>query len=321
MAQYFAGNSMAAFSRTSASILETTTGGTFDSTYVANSIQFNAGVDTATSWNFSATGSTIWARFDIWCGGSVGGVSGAPFSFYNGGVGVFRLIWPGSSNTLQPQYWNGTAWTNTGGTLVLSTGTNLSLAVQVVLGSGFNLYLGGVLQTAGSGWTGGQTAVTNVVLQAQAIGFTTYMSQIMVADYDLRNSHYMVPAINGNSATNTGQVTGAYTDINEVPLNDSTLVEIQTHANKAGFTKAGITVPIGYQITAMVINARSSVAGGTITDGKLGIRSAGANFSSTGRGVGGAFGPVGYISATDPATGLLFTQTGFNNAEFYLEAA
>ena len=86
-----------------------------------------------------------------------------------------------------------------------------------------------------------------------------------------------------------------------------------------GQTKAALTLPSGFDIKGMVISARGRVSG-TITDGKLGIRSGGTNYSSAALTFAAAYEPRVYISETDPATGTDFTQTGYNNAEPYFEA-
>jgi hypothetical protein len=194
------------------------------------------------------------------------------------------------------------------------------LACKVVLGSGFEVYVGGTMVASGSGWTGGGTTVTKLRLGCANNSNGSVFSEIMVADYDIRDSRFMVAALNGNSAANTGAASGVYTDVNETVLDESTNISITTSGNKAGQTHAAITVPAGYIIAAAVISARGRVSG-SITDGKLGVRSGGTNASSAGRGYNGGYEPRQTIVDNDPSTATRFTQSGFNAAETYLEAA
>lgn len=145
-----------------------------------------------------------------------------------------------------------------------------------------------------------------------------YYSQVMIADYDLRDSRYKMDTISGTSASNTAG-SGAYTDINESVLDESTAASVTASGDKRGFTHTGITVPSGYIIGAMVVNARGR-ATGAVTDGKLGVRQGGTNYSSAGRTYNGGYEPRTHILDNDPATATNFTQAGFNSAEVYIEA-
>lgn len=324
MARYFAGNSLAAFFRTHTSIGEDTTAGTFDSTYVGNSVLIAAGLtaDYIESAPFSATG-TVWLRTDMFNGaGGVANNNGPMLINGTGGsaVGIFRLAQTGNA-IYTPQMWNGSAWvTATGGTTqTLAVSNRHTIAIKVVLNSSWELYVAGTLVQSGT-LTSATTCTAFRGYNNATNGTGTRYSQVMVADYDIRDAHLMPATLNGNSATNTGG-TGAYTDVNETVLDESTAEIITTVGNKMGQTKASITVPAGLGVSAMVINARGRVSGGTVTDGKLGIRSGGSNYSSTGRGYNGGYEPRGYIVDSDPNGSIAWTQTSFNNAEPYLEAA
>jgi len=319
MARYFAGNSLAAFGRTSTSLVESTTSGRFDSGFVDSSLTLPANVtDFYTSATFSATG-TVWLRFDLWNNiFNWSSPTGNGVSLYNGNTGIWRLIQT-SAQVWQPQYFNGTSWVNTGTAVTASNGL-YTFAVQITLGSGFTLYLGGSSVSSGSGWTGSATTATNVRLYGLSTTNNYAASQIMVADYDIRDSKYAKATLNGNSAANTGQASGVYTDVNEIVLDDSTAISITTSGNKAGQTHAALTVGNGYYIAAMAISARGR-ASGTITDGKLGARSGGTNYSSAALGYNAGYEPRQSILSNDPATSTSWTTSGFNSAEIYEEAA
>jgi hypothetical protein len=319
MAQYFATNSMAGLFRTATSVTEITTAGRFDSAYTALGVNIINNTDYIQTPVLSSVSGTHWIRFDVY-------ISAAPAStgtlcqLMNGSTNIFRLNQTnntGGTPTFQPQYWNGSAWTNTGTSFALAGTALYTFTAKVILNTSFEVYVGGALQSSGSGWSGSSTTCDNCRFYSAANNATVY-SQIMWADYDLRDSKLLGAALNGNSAANTGG-TGTYTDINETPINETTAEAVSVSGNKMGQTKAAITVPSGYDVKGMVIAGRGRVSG-TITDGKFGIRSGGTNYSSTARAFVAGYEPRVYIAAVDPATGTDFTQAGFNSAEPYFEA-
>ena len=309
MARYFAGTSLASFSRTNVAATETTNASFIDTRAVSRGVLTDAG--SLSTPDFLATG-TVWVGFDQYPG-SAAGVAYA--TLYNGSTPIFRL-WRVLTATWRVDYWNGTAWV---------TGTNFTgpdssrgrWTFKVALNSGIDVYLAGTLVYSGSGWTGGETQATRLVLSGAGSG--NAFSQVMIADYDIRDSRYTDRALNGDSAANTGG-SGAYTAIQETGLDESTAVKVATSGNKQGQTKAGLTVPAGYIIGAMVVNGRGRVSG-TITDGKLGVRTGtGTNSSGSGLGYTGGYEPRSRVIETNPDTATNWTESEFNAAEIYEEA-
>ena len=315
--RYFAGNTLAAFLREGVDVVEVTTASRFDSAFVPSCIQLPGtgtpnGVQTP---EFNATG-TVWLHYELWTVN--GSSSNEVLLLRNGSTSIFRLVMV-SGSTYRAEYWNGSAWVATGTTQSWPSSVLNRYDLKITLNSGFELYLGGTLITSGSGWSGGPTTMTNARWRAGGSGNANFLSQVMIADYDLRDSRYMAAALNGDSAANTDG-TGAYTTVNETVLDESTSVSLATSGHKRGQTHAAITVPAGYVIGALAMAARGR-ATGTITDGKLGVRSGGANYSSAGKGFTGGYEPRVHILENDPATATRFTEAGFNAAETYLEAA
>jgi hypothetical protein len=307
--KYFAGNSLAAFGRTSTSIVEVTTAGRFDSSVVSSAINVVSGF--IVSAPFSATG-TIYVRTDIYI---TGGASGdVAILLMNGAANAYRVAQQ-SGLSWRCQYWDGSAWVDVGGSLSITPyiGSRITMMLKVVMGTSMELFLGGVSMISGSGMSGAASAVTQSRHQANVF------SQVMIADYDIRDSKYATSALNGVSASNIDG-SGAVSAINETVLDDSTAAFVATTGHKRGFTHAGITVPSGFIIGAAVVSVRGR-ATGSIPDGKLGIRSDGTNYSGPAAGYNAGYEARQRILQNDPATATEFTQSGFNAAEIFLEGA
>lgn len=316
--RYFAGNSLAAFKRTTSTIVENATAGRFNATYVSQCFTVPADAAIyAESTTFSATG-IIYYRLDHFFVGTA--TSGVGPALYNLTTGVVRII-QSSASTYQVQYWNGSAWTNTGSTFTLTSGVLNTVQIKVDLTVGaFELWVAGTSVASGSGWTGYGTTVTNVRLYTTNLSGSpsgSFYSQVMVADYDLRDSHLMTVALNGDSASNTAGA-GAYTTIQETTLDESTAV-IHSAAGKRGQTHATYTLPSGLVIASVVLNARGRVSGGVVTDGKLGLRQGGVNYSSAALALTAGYEPRTAFWDTNPAGGAWSAAT-LNTAETYVEA-
>ena len=325
MARYFAINSLAGAKRSSPSAIEVTTGGTFDSAYVGNSIRLDTtnvieiplGID-------GTSATTLYFRYDAHFGLAPGSNQGNTVVFYNGTTPVYRLAADGGGNHWLLQYWNSgsstwVTWSVTNGGL-LPVSTRMTLLFKLICGTSFELFNGGISFLASIG------APTNAASQVTAVrlsghrdsGNFHHVSQLMAADYDIRDARFQIANLSGTSATNTSG-SGAHTDINEVPLDDGTAVVLAA-AGKRGQTKSSITVPVGYGIAGMVINGRGRVAGGTVTDGRLGVRSSGVESASSNLGYTGNYEPRSAFFPADPNTSAAWTNANFNSAEIFEQA-
>lgn len=316
MARYFAGNSLAAFKRTHTDIQEVTTSGRFDSVFVSSGISIPDSPYVLDTYDFNATG-TVWLHFEVYANT---GNNREMLTFFNSGANAYRINKTGTT-TYQLQSWNtvGAAWVNVGSSFTL-TGTTLHrIDLKIVLGTSMEIFSAGSSLASGSVGANPVSTVTSLRLFNPSNQNGWVYSQVLIADFDTRDSRLMVPAINGNGSYTDG--TGDYTSVDETVLDDSDAVTLASVGNKRSFTKAAITVPSGYVIGAMCINARGRVSGGTVTDGKIGVKSGATYSASTGRSYGSSYEPRTSIVESDPNTSAAFTQTGFNNAEVVVEAA
>jgi hypothetical protein len=325
MARYFAGNSLASFSRNAVGVIETTTGaGTrFDSAFVPNALlvpsSTNAAVFAEGRLSANASGN-VWIHFEHWAAGGGGATTGVWLILLNSaGVPVFRLPCL-ATNLLQPQVWSGSAWVNTGSTFTTNSALNRwDLRFTPGNGGSFDMYAAGSLVSSGTGHsvTGVTADVRSFRLGTWSSSQDSYFSQILCGDFDTRDSRYRQATINANGALTDG--TGGFADIAETVLDETTSIKLSTATNRKSFTKAAITVPGGYRIGAVNVALRGRVAG-SLTDAQASLRLSSTNYDSASLGLTAGYEPRQNIWETNPATSGDWTQTDFNAAEIGVEA-
>lgn len=323
--RFFAGNKLASFFRLTSGVVEDTTGATFDSAYVANSIKvpdLNTYFQTAVFLDAAST-TLLWTHCEFYTGGWPGGTF--PWIEWVNSVGtvVAQLVHVGSNATAQFQYWNGSAFANYGSAFTITDSIRYQLDIKITCGAAgtVDIYLAGniLVASASSGMNAAVTNIAAVRFRGAAAPGNGYYSQIIGGDFDTRNFKLLAAAINGNGADTAG--TGTYTDINETPLDESTAIVLPAVGNAKSFTHAAVTVPNGTAIDSAWVTGRGRVSGGVVTDGKLGFRSSGTDYVSAGKVFNGAYEPRQHYTTADPATAAAWTQTSFNNAELVVKAA
>jgi hypothetical protein len=324
MARYFFGNTLASFFRSSTDVVEDTSnpGVKFDSRYVSNAIYIPSIYDFIQTMPFvdASPVTDIRIHFDIY---TDAGQASNWIEFYdNSNTLVAQIYCP--NGTPRFQYWNGSAMvTYLTATAVLPVLALTTVDMHVVCGASgsCDMWFNGTrVMTASGGMNAAFDNIAYIRFRSPGVDSTTRYSQILAADYDLRDDKYVCLMANGNGTYTDGS--GTYTDINETVLDESTAILLPAHGNKHTFIYAppNITVPDGYGTVALCVAARARVSGGTITDGELILKS-GASFStSSGRSYNSGYEPRGYYAANDPATLNPWTQAGINAAEFGIEA-
>lgn len=324
MTKYFGFNSLAGCQASQADIVESASAGSFDATFVSRSIfipgtggfiEFGAPFQNGDA---SITGTFYFKLEYHWPSGA----SGVPIYLWLNALGVnaYRLYSTGAGTTVQFQYWNSgtSAWVNWGASFALSNVVRQVIHMKLVMQTSFEISLGGVVVASG---TAPVNASANIA--TCRIGLTSwncFASQVMGADYQLLDSHLKEALINANGTATDG--TGTYTDINEAVRDDSTAITLTAVGHRKTFTKAAITLPVGYEITGLVANIRGRVSGGVVADGKAAIRSAAAYHDSAVKAFPATYAPRCNIWETDPgAGGAKFSLANFNAAEVGLLAA
>lgn len=320
--RYYGFNSLAGAKRSSTVVVDgDTTASRFDSSFVPSAIKVPSTADFLEAGapfidgSSSITG-TLWLRFDTFQTGYV--VNGVMALWLNGLTNAYRIMT--TSGTIQMQYWNtGTsAWVNWGSAFTIAANALQTFAVKLALNSAFEIYVGSTLMANSSTVpTNGTASVT--ACRHRSTNGNAWFSQIMCADYDLRNSNGGSDMVNGEGTYTNG--TGAYTDVNEAVLDESTAIALPAVGNKHTFTVPSRTIPGGKQIGTVVFNARGRVSGGVVADGKIMCRSGSTDSASGSKSFNGGYEPRGHAFDNDPNTGTRWTQSGRNAAEFGLQAA
>lgn len=316
--RYWGFNTLAGARRTAAAVAEVTTAGKFDSGFVTNAIQCNQGADYIQIIGPFLDGSSsisgfLSSRMD-WLTNSSPGAGNILWLAKNGANNAYRLYCP-TGGSLQFSYWNSgtSAWVDWGPSFAVNTLTLYSLTINLTINSAISIWLGTVnVVNNTTPPTNGAAAITEVRLSG--VNAASFFSQIMAADYDIRDSHYdcKLPSAEGTYGTDG---TGAYTDVNEVILDDSTAIQLPTSGQHRTFLKTAIpALPAGMQISGMVINARGRV-GGSVTDGKALCKQGGTDSLSAGLAFGAGYEPRSAFFATDPGTSTAWTKAGFDTAE------
>lgn len=184
--------------------------------------------------------------------------------FKTGSLPVFRLQVTahvvGTSNTIQAQYYNGSAWVDVGSTYSVGYGVLTRWDVKLSCGgsseSTAQLYKDGVLQATYS-WTSAYTTdVINVQIgrpsYSQAI--VTHLSQLLLATTDTTDMRVITVAPTGAGTYTAGA--GSYTDINETDLSDVTGWRSDVADEKYSWIFAD--PPAGISIRAVVFSSRAS---------------------------------------------------------------
>lgn len=336
-AVYFESNNVAQFDISASTVVGTTTANTFDSSVVDSSIQIPAAVDGDGTTYYAgmpivvggpSLTTLVYGHFETYNTGTASPALGLANTFFlrirnSSGQVIFRVRPTTGSSTaaMQCEYWNGSTFTAVGGTFGINFIGRQTWDFSFLPGASgtFQLKLNGstspVISVSGFNAAVNNTAVVDI---GNCVTATGYISQCVLANFDLRGSKLAVPRINGNGFYTDG--TGTYTDINTVVQNQTTGIGLTVVGNRKTFTKPSV-VTTGMVIHNVSMNILTAVSGGTVTNVRSIVRRASsdysnANYSTPARGLEQRQLPV----YTDPSTGVAWTLVNFNASELGVQA-
>jgi hypothetical protein len=197
--------------------------------------------------------------------------------------------------------------------------------LKIVCGASgtFDMWRGGTLiYSSGATFPASVDNIASVRFGASWNAPGAYYSQIMLSNFDTRDSRYGYQLAAALGTDTDGA--GAASDINEAVLDETTSVSMAASGNKRSFTHSTYTLPAGYQIGAVCLGGRARINGTGPSDGNFGLRAItpGVDYlSASNLGLNTGFEPRGRYWAQDPATASDWAIPGYNDKELITKAA
>lgn len=311
--------------------VDSTTAGTFDgaytdasistreypSNYISNTFRDSSGAATTVT-----TGQTLWFHCDVELTHTT--TANTAILFVDGSLNPWFQLRATTSTGVFGLYGNtGTGgspvWTLLGSTFTLTLNVRITIDISLTLGSPHSatLYVNG---SAVSGATGtftqaSLTALAQFYCSGTRTGNDSYYSQILATE-GIPTTGAKVAYTKATGAGTTSGWTGAASDINETINSDVTTLTAASAGLKSTFAWGDVSVPVGSVIKDVFIWSRAKNDGAAPTNIATVVRSAGTDYAGSNMaGIGVAFAPALDRRPTDPATGVAWTQTGWNAAE------
>lgn len=325
MTVLFAGGRLDSLQVISGTATEVTTGGTFDSAYCDASTNLNGNTaivqalfrDAANAPVSVTSGESVWAHFDF-ANASYG--TGTMSWLVDSSLNPWVAIRGAGTNLFGLYYNSGTGaspvWTLIGSTFTITSLQTMDLRVSLGAPHTAELYMGSTLMASG---TFTQAALTE--LRALRIigpsGTNARFSQILITK-DRSTIGAKVRYSRPNGAGGNSQWTGALSNVNEAINNDATLDSTTVAGNRQTYAMGDVTVPANYAIVSVFHFIRGKNDGAAPGNIKSVVRQGSTNYDYADNvpGISTGYGPLPARYDNDPATGLPWTQSGFNSAEF-----
>jgi hypothetical protein len=296
----------AGFTRNVGTVLDTTTAGTFNSTYTDGGISISSAstskvicdfTDGSGAADHATTGETLQVRWDTNTSGAGSGAVLMQLS-NNSDQPVLRALQQ-TTSTLRLQYNSGTlaspVWTQIGFDITIPAGLvtwNLILTIDAAgTAHTYQMLLNNVYQFSGTFSMSLLTRVDNVNFVGNT-SVTFIVSQVM-ATIGIGLVGSFVGCLKASGVGSNAGMIGAYTDVNEAILSDATLVSSGTAAQKTTFAMADLPAISGLTVGAESRHTfRAKNDGSAPANLKSVIRQSGSDTSSSAvSGMGAGFAP------------------------------
>lgn len=236
-----------------------------------------------------------------------------------------------SSSTLGLFYNSGTGavpvWTQLDASWAHPSGNLVPYDIQFTFGSPHTvtIYYNGTMQATGSftqaSLTNIQSFLTRGIATTTGANYWTRFSQYLATE-GMSSIGAKVKYCRPTGAGSSSEWTGAATDVNEAVNSDATLNSAATADLTQLYAMTDVTVPTGYVIKSVWNWMRAKNDGVSPLNLKSMLRSSATNYASANLiGMSVGLTPVGMRYDTDPATGVAWTQEGWNSAEAGFQSA
>lgn len=206
-----------------------------------------------------------------------------------------------------------------GNTLSTDTLQKVDIYVNYAVAGQVQVYLDGtkIIDYSGDVTTNSATALASAVFgqdHANGSSFADYWSEIIVSTTDTRSLSLVTlpPAAAGNAFN----WTGATSDVNEVTLDEATLITSATAGQIAQTTVATTGLAGTTGIVALVVNARAQKGGTGPQNADLLVRTGGVDYASADIVLPASLGRISKTWDTNPATSSAWTASDLTAAGF-----
>jgi len=310
-------------------------GGRFNATYADAALTLNNGdlvrtalFDSAMAETTVAAGHTLWLRFD-WQSSHVSGQDGV-ILYGSDGYPYAKIRSPVAAADMQIFGNTGTgavpAWTQIGANVSTPdarTTFDFALAIAASGPHTFTAYKNGVVTLATGTFTqAGLVDIASVDFLCWDQYAPTYLSQILATE-DISTVGSFVKTSRATGAGAHSGWAGAYTDVNQAGDNNATANISDAAGQQQSYAMGDVTVPAGYWLGSVFHWLRAKNTGGNPSNIKSIARVASTDYigASNMPTVGLGYGPAGARYDVNPATGVAWTQSGWNAAEMGFESA
>lgn len=228
----------------------------------------------------------------------------------NAGTPVFR-IQATANDVVQPQYWNGSAWVNTGVTILTpNAGPSLwKYDLKIVCGTSFDFAMTNNPAVEPTSISSG--AVGALVTNINTI--KSYSTTNVAGSLNAAHSEWLwggEPTVShryawkppsGDGTDTAG--TGTFAEVNETPTNDGNLSTLAANGDAETYIHAAMGLPTFGTVKAVQIEARvrNTATGAQNAKARLRIGGVAYNASVNYAGMSTAFSPYVYRWAANPA--------------------
>lgn len=225
----------------------------------------------------------------------------------SGNYGLFYNSGTGASPT----------WTQIGSSFAVSSAVT-PIDIKLTLGSPHSAewYVGGSSVASGTFTQASLTSIRGLRFAGNGIGANLF-SQILIANGRSTVGAKVKTLRASGAGGNTGW-TGAFTNVNEAVNNDATLDSTTAAGNRQTYAMGNLTVPTNYAILSVFQFLRAKNDGAAPANIKSVVRQGTTNYdyATNMSGIGTGFAALAARYDTDPSTGVGWTETGINSAEF-----